>query len=395
MSFGSSDNLSLPSAAAFTIAEQTGAQRSVVLTGRGLPYRPFSLSNAQRTTITWLPGSPEGTGTVLGPSLNETNLTGKWKDMFIAPSAGAANQTVPIALNGAQVNSVDDAITLFESICDQGQEVLVSWGSRQRLGYLTKFDQHWDDFHDCAWEMKFEWISDGSPTVASVLDDQSGTSDTNAQADAQVNALQVAIMPPFPVPAAFVVALQDASQQAQNGVDNMVNAGTVQAAGAGASTQQANSTTLATVSTPNNVAARVAASASAAIDGAQAVIDTLDAQPARVLVAQGSPNAGPVADLPYGQIVAAEVYARTAQLTARTLRRTAAIRRAVILRTLESDLIGVYIARAGDDLRGVSDKFYGSRLQWRPLLIFNELAGTALSAGQVVLVPRLTSGVAS
>jgi hypothetical protein len=395
MSFGSSDNISLPAAAAFTIAEQSGQQRTVTLTGRGLPYRPFSLSNEQRVTVTWLPGSPEGTGTVLGPQLNDTVLTGKWKDLFIAPSGGSANQTVPIALNGMQVTSVDDAITLMESIADQGQEVLVSWGSKQRLGYLKKFDQHWDDFHDCAWDMSFEWISDGSPTVASVLDDQSGTSDTNAQADAQMSALQAAIVPPFPVPAAFVAALQGASQQAQNGVDNMVNAGNVQAAGAGASTQQANSSTLATVSTPNNVAARVAASASAAIDGAQAVIDTLDAQPARVLVAQGSPNAGPVADLPYGQIVAAEVYARTAQLVARTLRRTAAIRRAVIVRMLESDLIGVYIARDGDDLRGVADQFYGSRLQWRPLLIFNELSGTALSAGQVVLVPRLTNGVAA
>jgi hypothetical protein len=391
----SSDPLQLPAAAAFTIAEQSGQQRTVTLTGRGLPYRPFSLEASQRVEVTWLPGSPEGTGTVLGPSLDDTTINGFWKDLFIAPSPGQqANQTVPIDQDGTQVSSVADAIALMDSIRAQGQEVLVSWGPEQRLGYLVKFRKDWHNLHDCAWTMTFKWISDGTPTVASVLDDQTSTSDTNAQANAQSTAMQTSLVPPFPCPTAFISAIQDAASNAQNGVNNMVNAGTVQTAGAGASTIQASSTSLATTSNPNDVARRVAASASAVVAGTQQVIDVLDAQPARALAAAGSPNAGPIGQLPYGLIVQSEVYVRTAQIAARTLRRTSSIRRAVILRSLQSDLIGVYIARDGDDLRDVAFTFYQSRLMWRPLLQFNELGSTALSAGQVVLVPRITSGSA-
>jgi hypothetical protein len=366
--------------AVFTIAETTGANRTVVLSARALPYRPYTLEGTQRLEVTWYPGSPEGTGTVLGAGEEPTTINGMWKDLFLSAGAnGGGTNLAPIVVNGTQVSTAKNACKLFDDIRRQGQELEVTWDELTRRGYLKSFRQEWHTLHDVAWTMTFDWISQGEPTTPVALDGGS-TSDATAQLDAQTNALNAAAVPPFAVPSGFTDALTTALQLVSNAVDNAANATGVQNTGATA---------------PGDAARRVFASCNDVVNGAQAVVATYDTQPARTLVTGGDPAAAPLAQLPFGQIVAAEAYSRAAQSAARTLQRTAAIQRAALARTLQSTLIGVWQASDGDDLRDVAAVFYGSRLQWRQLLLFNELGGTALTRGQLVLVPRDTSGAAS
>lgn len=365
----------LTTAVSFTIKEMTGLAREIVLTSRALPYRPFSLEGTQRLKVEWYPGNPEGTGTVLGASESGTTINGYWKDLFLS---GPTATGFPITLNGTQVTTADDACELLDDVRAQGQELIVQWSSKIRRGYLKRFRQEWHNLHDVQWTMEFEWISRSTTTSPAVLDGGGNTSDANGQLQGLNNqAQQTALVPGFAVPATFAQAIQTTMQAVQTGVDNAINAGTVQASGA---------------AQPNDVTRRVIASCTTIITSGQASIDTLNAQPPRILVSSASPTAPPPDQLSLGQIVQAEAYAWASENQLRQLTRTAAIQRAALARTIQSDLLGVYQARAVEDLRDVAEAFYGSRLQWRVLLVFNELDGTELSLGQLVLVPRLTPG---
>ena len=218
----------------------------------------------------------------------------------------------------------------------------------------------------------------GEHTAPAVLDQVNSAADTSALMTGQNNELQNAAMKaPMPVPQKFNTELLEGLASIADAVKDAANAVAVQYTG---------------VTTPPDSARRVFAATNNVVATAGGVAATFDAQPPRALVSGGDPAVGSIAALPLGKVVAAEAYAATSRRAARTLARTAAARRAALARTLQSQLIGVYAAREGDDLRTVAERFYGSRLQWRPLLVFNELSGTRLSRGQLVLVPRLTSG---
>ena len=51
-------------------------------------------------------------------------------------------------------------------------------------------------------------------------------------------------------------------------------------------------------------------------------------------------------------------------------------------------LKGVWYARSKDDLRDVAQHFYNDQQRWRELMLFNKLANSLLTAGQVVLAPE-------
>ncbi len=394
---------STTTAARFRIQEkdsQDNTIRDIMLTARGLPFRPLTIEGKQRGEITWYPGNPVGTNTVLGASEEPTTVNGFWHDLYLSGSGTqGGTSTQPITSNGTQVTTAKDAVQLFDDVRRQGHELVVTWDEITRRGILRSFKQEWHNIHDVAWTATFDWFSHNEPQQAAVTDNGNSTNDTNSQMTAQMNALTtVAGQIGFGVPATFAQNLALAIGVAQTGVNNAVNAGNVQNTGA---------------TNPNDAARRVLASTSAVIDGTGQVIAAMTNRPARTLASDGAAPAAsgslPVPPsfaraptaftsvastgaLAFGQIVAAEAYAYGVFLAARTLQRTAAISRATIARSLQNDLIGVYQARNGDDLRTVAEQFYGSRLQWRPLLLFNELSSTELTAGQIVLVPRLPSG---
>lgn len=88
------------------------------------------------------------------------------------------------------------------------------------------------------------------------------------------------------------------------------------------------------------------------------------------------------------EVLQAQLYVRESISDARRMRDEAEARR----RALDAGpgfTLGTYRAREGDDLRDVSQMYYGTPTQWRSLMLYNELTTTELYAGQYVAIPRL------
>jgi nucleoid-associated protein YgaU len=51
--------------------------------------------------------------------------------------------------------------------------------------------------------------------------------------------------------------------------------------------------------------------------------------------------------------------------------------------------LGTYRAREGEDLRDVSRLYYGTPMQWRPIMLFNGMNTIELYTGQTIAIPRL------
>ncbi len=107
----------------FTIRELTGTtQREIRLIGRALPYRPFSLTTQQRVELTWYPGNPEATSTILGASEGPTQLRGYWKSKFLGEAENtSAGSSKPFTLNGAGVSLAKDAVYFMDLLVQAGQ----------------------------------------------------------------------------------------------------------------------------------------------------------------------------------------------------------------------------------------------------------------------------------
>ena len=66
-------------ASSFSIMELSGDERWVTLIDRALPYRPLSLVTDQKVEVTWYPGNPHATASVLGAREAPTTIRGFWK----------------------------------------------------------------------------------------------------------------------------------------------------------------------------------------------------------------------------------------------------------------------------------------------------------------------------
>lgn len=369
-------------AAAFIIRELSGELRTLRLLDRGLPYRPIDLAGEQRVELTWYPGNPEATATVLGPQENNTTINGYWKDKYISRAvvpgeteAQGGTQTVqvfPITVDDQPVDDVRAAALVVDNIRRQGQLLEVSWDTQIRRGYLKKFRQRWHNIHDMEWEIDFVWISQGEPTPAAVLQDETSISDTSSIMEQQNTKLQNDATFEFPVTLqtqteiiARLVAINDTVRSAT------------------AITQELSRQTVA----PFDASRRLIAVCTSIETATLSLVSYLEASPYTLLDA-----AAPPADLTFPQRLLGAVYARTLISDARVLRRTAISRRSSLLEQINTELLGIYTAREGDDLRAVSQKFYGTPFEWRRVMIFNELNVSRLSVNQLVLIPRISSG---
>jgi hypothetical protein len=150
---------------AFTIQEVGG--QSIVLSGRALPYRPLKFQGTQQLEQTWYPGYDRATVQVLGPHEENTTINGMWKDRFLAENGVGVFGGVPsprsaIVSAGQPIFSTIEAVTLFENLRRSGVQIDVSWGPVARRGYLRSFSHTWTTEHDCEWEMEFLWTSNES-----------------------------------------------------------------------------------------------------------------------------------------------------------------------------------------------------------------------------------------
>ena len=368
-------------ASAFTIRELTGQQRTVRLAGRALPYRPFSLKTSQRAELTWLPGSPQASVTMLGAQDEGTTITGMWKDKYLGNEIDVQvqsaigttpNVTFPMVMNGTTIQTAREAERLFDSIVREGQMLEVTWDEMTRHGIMRTFSRDWMNTRDLGFEIRFDWTSRGEVLPPSVLTQDSGLTDTASVLQKQNTEMIENAQPSFPITRLFGQALGVALTATTAAVSD------IQAAVAGVQS---------TAVAPQEATRRATAACTGLIEQTDAVIDEIQAQPLFAI------DVGlPLASMSLGRRMRAYAYGRTVVDNARQMRRTAVARRAVMLGAMTNQLLGVYQCREGEDLRDVSRRYYSTPFEWRRLFLYNNLTDTALSAGQVLMIPKIEQG---
>lgn len=369
----------------FKIRELTGQRRTVILTQRGLPFRPLSMSGNQRVEVTTPPGAPDGISSVTGPTEEDTNIRGRWSDKYLGATTAITN-------NGFQVTNVIAAVRLFDDIRITGQLLQVSWGPIVRTGHMSKFGHNWDNIHDVDWDATFKWINRGNVSFTDYSIPAPGMSDTASGLSAlldQINSLLMSLpISPFSDEMSDLFAMSQKLRSLSDSIDR-VTSGAVDL-----------------ISSPFQIAnsyrdalggiVAVCSEFSEKIDSSfgSATGLYLDSQMQGSSISGESVlssllgNAMPsnVVDL----LVPVQSQAMELKTTARDMRNLAieAMRR---VEDPEDEVLGTYVARQGDNLRDVSMAFYETPMQWRSLMMYNQLDSAELEVGDIIVVPRLDS----
>lgn len=381
----------------FTIQtiDQGGANYSLTLTGRALPYRPMQWEGTQQLEVVWYPGFPNATAQPLGPHESTSTFKGYWKDRFLGIIE--ANQA-PVTFKGLNVTTTADAIDYADALRRMGVQLRVTWepgggtglGSIQRIGYLTRFSQTWHTPHDCEWEMEFTWTAQSDAPIRSVtptpVNYQTAANDLAQQTNALSNATSAAtnwLNTQAASLAGFNQFKGDGIEGALSQVANATQA-LVNLSSNIAQTAQLPAATLSQAGgifgglgrSYSQIAESLETSSSACIAG----ISALGALPAQ-LYGQSLQTRQFLAEFEFHQ--AASGYRSLAQVSQTYVDQTTA------LQTPEPDFI--YVASEGDDLRRVASAYYGDPAAWVFLAEYNGLVSSLLVAGQQVKIPPAAS----
>lgn len=364
-------------ASALTIEQLSGERRLLRLVGRALPYRPFNLKTGQRVQTTWLPGSPRASVTVLGPTEDPSSISGYWKDKYLGEQTGVqayGDSTLanPFIVDGSAVVTVRQAVDVVDALVREGQIVEVTWDMQTRHGYLTEFDKNWHNIHDLEWSMKFEWVGRGEPVVPSVFTQEVSISNVSSTIKSTVDDINAfALEPGFALDTTFyqdllakLQALSDLSDRLQASVANMS----------------------ALALAPFNALRLAIATTAGLILQSTDMIDTFNSQVAGAINIQSS-----IGNQSAPMRATADLWVRGMVDRCKDLKYLAVDQRAVMVKGDEADILAVYTARDGDDLRTVSRNFYGTPNDWQNLMLFNGLSSAALEAGMVILIPKAST----
>lgn len=365
-----------------------------MLQGRSLPYKPVAWGRTQRRDKNWMPGGPVATMQVLGPTVKDTTVTGKWKDSKIWDDANAARLINFPALSGqTRVDRTertgDGGATFvsggsmtpdqrgrrarvlrdaFDKLCLEGQLVEVSWGSISRVGLLKETNYPHDQEEDIAFELVFDFVGttdaqripistgfDGVNSLRSFLSKLNGfldrilnelataafrAEDFVRRVSAQINKL-----------GSFVVEL----------VNTMERFVTIEFAPAD----------LAGTIRQNLRAIRLAA-----ID----LVSEIDRESAVIKASfSGDPN----------QVNAAMAFEQAIRASAERFAGEAADQERQIALTQAPSLLGTMVSPGGITFRDISTRYYGTPDNAGELQRFNNLTVSLIPRGLIIKVPRL------
>lgn len=362
---------SFGTASTFSISEITGEKRRLDFTGRGLPHQPITFTGTQRAEFTWYPGNPEASVQVFGAEEQATTVRGEWKDRFIQESNSEHNGfTAGATLEDRQLGSAIDVARAVDDFRRKGQLVRVNWQFFGRVGIITKFTQTLKWGQDVEYEIEFTWISQGDTPSAALLDSQLDLGEILALVKEQVaNLREKYDENPFDFRSQIPEALADYVADIEDLRDQMID--TVASVGS-------------TASPADRIVGRLAGLYSSLTDSTTGLADELrSTTPLGKFSVPGTPS--------YGDLLSCELYEREFLDATRDIRRSAAIQLSSLSKQLEPNLLGTYFAKDGDNLRDVATAYYGVPGEWRSLLSYNSLDSSELTAGQLVLVPKLQS----
>ena len=385
---------------AFVIRELTGQRRAVSLRDRALPYRPLRMEGIQRVKVTFPAGSPEGHGTITGPTEEETEIEGMWKDIFIGTNlSGRPMILVNAPRSGANtagemrpIGTVVEAIELIDSMRCEGQQVEVEWGPIRRRGFIKKFSYKYHNVHDAEWTIQFVWTSKGAPpprpSYGSVAPSQL---DTGGSLRESVSRLLRVLDAPGEV-------LAGPMQDFRNTINRVTDASiAIDQTVAG----------LFDTTAPRNITGPIQGLLGNVVADATTVMDSFEESgwaglftdfrtivPYSQYTSTSNPtsafdaaDAQALEDIDPVQVLQAQLYASEGRRDARSLRDEAELRRRALL-TEDGNFVGVYRARGNEDLRAVSRLYFGTPDQWRQIMLDNAITTSILEEGQELRIYR-------
>ncbi|MFM2152975.1 MAG: hypothetical protein RL199_1410 [Pseudomonadota bacterium] len=360
----------------------TTVAESINLSGRALPYRPFTLDGTQELEVVWYPGFANATAQALGPHEEKTTIKGFWKDRFIQT---AETETAPALYNGQNVNSVAELVQYTDSFRRLGYQLQVQWIGITRIGFLTRFTQTWHTEHDCEWEMEFTWTGREQQAIASNLPAVQNYTDF-------ANRLTTALVDSGAYQAT-TTALASLNSAVATAFSVSQDVGTVVSLALGqiANATQALTNLSANVATAAQIPAGAVSQATGILSGLArsytTVAESLERTESTVkaglttLALQATGG-----NLFAAQLVADTQYSETTN-TYRGLAQQATewAKQSQAVDSPAPDWI--YVAGQDDDLRRVATLYYGDPSAWVRLAEYNGLSSSLLTPGQQVNVP--------
>lgn len=358
----------------FTIAEQTGDKRTLVLTERALPHRPIEWAGNQRSEVTSYPGSPVRTQQVLGAEEDDTEVSGFWKDRFIGalPSLQATTSMAYYQQSGSNTNllTASDLVALADDIRRKGQTVVVQWGPVVRRGILKRLSQRWHNIHDIEWTMKFEWSSQNDPDVPVVTGKDTDCANSLGSLQALVQGILTTIDDASDTLASQIEAYQSYATTVVDLVQEF---------------QDTTSNALDNTMPIMDQQRRIAGILNDLMASTTTMSNYITSTPAIVSAVPSLPGA-PIE----GAALAVELLNRNLLTLLRTIRFNAAETQFNVLKSVNPNILAAFTAQQNGDLRDVSTEFYGSQDDWRSIMVFNGFTSSKLTSGQTVFIPDLT-----
>ena len=154
-------------ATAFIFEEITGSRRSITLSGRALPYQEIGFPVSQKSVTIYYPGNQVGTQQVLGPEVGDVKLKGVWKSRFLLdpnPEVGGSEVRLEgfddIPNEGGAI-SAEDLVRAFRRITIAGNTTRLEWAGEVRIGTIHQFTPTYLRVEDIEWELLFRCQSIG------------------------------------------------------------------------------------------------------------------------------------------------------------------------------------------------------------------------------------------
>lgn len=421
----SSPRQPIETGSAFSFREVSNSKSVLVLRGRALPYRPFQTTVRQRNDYTMLPGYSRASLTLLGPEDAPATINGYWKDKYISPDQHAAteisslqsalnradasvarfgnqiglgtpitstNETIPIEYGGIRVNTVREACNIVDRWVREGRLLEVTWDTQAFHGIIEEFSPSWYNVHDVQWEMHFKWIGRAEVMAAPLLADELSISDTVSIFQKLVDAIGTEALPPtFPMANdvfkdinAAIFRLADTTQRISDTIAGVAK--TITAPAAAVRQIIALCRTLAGQARELSEKLQLTF-----VSGGQYPRRTNVDVTAGVAAALSPSTTEPIVSRSFSERMVVTEYTNRVSEQSKALEREAVERSREYEKSMDRDLVSVYTARKGDDLRKVSQIYYGTPNEWRRIMSFNELDNQELSSNQVILIPRVTT----
>jgi hypothetical protein len=356
----------MPTSSSAFVVNQISRQREIKLYDRALPYRPFTLRGMQRVEVEWPAGYAEGTATVMGPTLEPTTVTGMWKAKYLEDP----NLPAMVEDNGVGVFSVDQTITIFNTFRREGLLLRVTWGNTVRKGFLKMFEVNYLNMEDIQWSMEFVWINEGEETVPVVLPQTSSTQGAATR---------------FTQAAARITAAANAAPYGQQTNFRQLTQGILdRILGAVQSARNTLTLQVTVAIRPLDATRRVLAITNTVISA------TTDLRQRYEYEVPGASSTIPIQTQTPAERLNAQINSRLVVGESAAMRYTAIEQALDMATNTTTQILALYKAREGDDLRRVARTYYNNEKEWRRLLTFNLLDSSVLTAGQLIFIPDIS-----